>query len=49
MCYRKRCLRCNKITYGGCGKHVDIVLADVPDDQLCKCAPITENDDDEDD
>lgn len=36
MCYKKRCDTCNKITFGGCGRHVEQVLADVPKDQRCQ-------------
>jgi len=36
MCYRKRCDICNKLTYGGCGKHIEHVLADVPQEDRCQ-------------
>lgn len=49
MCYRKRCSVCGKLTYGGCGKHIEIVLGDVPQDQRCGGHPIEEEDTADDD
>ncbi len=37
MCSPARCYSCNKITYSGCGNHVEQVLANVPQDQRCTC------------
>ena len=37
MCHRATCRKCGKPTYGGCGAHVEMVLADVPRDRRCRC------------
>ncbi|MCU1603006.1 MAG: hypothetical protein JWO22_3715 [Frankiales bacterium] len=37
MCMKVQCQSCGKTTWAGCGDHVDEVLADVPDDQVCTC------------
>jgi hypothetical protein len=37
MCYQVKCKQCEKITWRGCGKHVEQTMKDVPDDQKCKC------------
>lgn len=39
MCYPLTCPRCAKTTWGGCGEHVDSVMATVPAAQQCTCAP----------
>jgi len=36
MCFRKRCYTCGKLTYGGCGKHIEQVLGDVPPEERCQ-------------
>jgi hypothetical protein len=38
MCQRAVCRTCGKITYTGCGRHVDQVLAGVPASERCKCS-----------
>lgn len=35
MCYPVRCAVCGKITWDGCGAHVDDVRATVPPEQWC--------------
>jgi len=45
MCYRKICETCKKPTYAGCGKHVEMVLADVPPEQRCPGHPELEDED----
>ena len=35
MCSPVRCRTCGKITWSGCGDHVDQVRAMVPDDMWC--------------
>ena len=37
MCKRTVCARCEKPTFAGCGRHVEQVLADVPEAQRCRC------------
>lgn len=38
MCYQKKCDKCNKITWGGCGKHIQQALNGVPPSNLCNCS-----------
>lgn len=40
MCSPARCAVCGKVTWTGCGSHVDDVMAHVPAAQQCRCAPI---------
>ncbi|MGV9584463.1 hypothetical protein [Nocardia farcinica] len=40
MCQPIRCSTCGKITWTGCGQHVDQVRAQVPADQWCPGHPI---------
>ncbi|MDQ0425008.1 lipoate-protein ligase B [Cellulomonas iranensis] len=37
MCSPATCETCGKVTWTGCGQHVDAVMADVPRDQQCTC------------
>jgi hypothetical protein len=37
MCSPAVCNRCKKITWTGCGQHVDQALAGVPADERCTC------------
>lgn len=37
MCSAVRCNVCGKITWAGCGEHVDSVMADLPPEQRCTC------------
>lgn len=37
MCSPALCRECNKVTYSGCGMHVDQVLAMFTEDEHCKC------------
>lgn len=37
MCSQIRCSSCGKITWTGCGMHVEEALAGVPKEQLCTC------------
>ena len=37
MCMPAICGTCKKVTYSGCGMHVEEVLADVPAEQRCGC------------
>lgn len=35
MCRQVKCKQCGKITWAGCGMHVDQVMASVPTAQRC--------------
>ncbi len=37
MCSPATCPRCQKVTYSGCGQHVDQVLSRIPVPQRCSC------------
>jgi hypothetical protein len=37
MCSTAICDRCKKITWTGCGQHVDQALAGVPPENRCTC------------
>lgn len=37
MCSPTPCSTCGKITWQGCGQHVDEVMSQVPDAQRCRC------------
>jgi hypothetical protein len=37
MCSPVLCRTCGKVTYTGCGMHVDQVLASVPPERRCTC------------
>lgn len=37
MCSPIRCSTCGKVTWTGCGRHVDEALAGVPAEQRCTC------------
>jgi hypothetical protein len=38
MCSPVRCNNCGKITWAGCGEHVESVMADVQVERRCTCA-----------
>jgi hypothetical protein len=38
MCRRARCEQCQKLTFTGCGKHLDVVFRGVPESDRCRCA-----------
>ena len=38
MCSPVVCNRCNKVTWSGCGMHVDEAMANVPREQQCTCS-----------
>jgi hypothetical protein len=38
MCSRVNCRKCGKVTYSGCGQHLDTVFAGVPMSNRCDCA-----------
>jgi hypothetical protein len=37
MCRQATCRRCKKITWAGCGAHVQQVMGPVPEEQRCSC------------
>ena len=37
MCRQVTCRQCNKVTWAGCGAHVDAVMRGVPQDDRCRC------------
>jgi len=37
MCSPATCSRCGKVTWTGCGMHVDTVMANVPPAKQCTC------------
>jgi hypothetical protein len=37
MCSPAVCNRCTKITWSGCGDHIEEALAGVPEDRRCAC------------
>lgn len=37
MCYPATCNSCSKVTWSGCGMHVDQVMVNVPKEQQCTC------------
>jgi len=37
MCRKVICNNCKKITWAGCGAHVEQVLRDVKEEDRCKC------------
>jgi hypothetical protein len=37
MCSQVICDTCQKITWEGCGQHVEEALEGVPQEQLCRC------------
>ena len=37
MCSPVTCLSCGKVTWSGCGEHIEEALAGIPEEQLCTC------------
>ena len=37
MCSPINCSNCGKVTWTGCGQHIEEALEGFADDQLCKC------------
>jgi hypothetical protein len=37
MCRPLKCDNCGKMTWEGCGLHVEEALAGIPEDQICEC------------
>jgi len=42
MCSPAVCPTCKKVTWRGCGRHVDQVMRNVPDEQRCTCSERSE-------
>jgi len=38
VCSPARCNRCSKVTWTGCGEHIDEALAGFAPAELCQCA-----------
>ena len=38
MCSTVRCPICQKVTWAGCGMHIEQALAGYSADQICQCA-----------
>ncbi|KAH8913431.1 hypothetical protein BT69DRAFT_1255043 [Atractiella rhizophila] len=36
-CFAVKCSNCGKTTWKGCGKHVESVMKDVPEEDRCTC------------
>jgi len=41
MCMRAKCRQCSKITYSGCGKHLDKVFRGLDESELCRCKALS--------
>ncbi len=39
MCRKVDCSKCGKASWAGCGAHIDVVMADVPESDRCECQP----------
>lgn len=37
MCRQVTCRQCNKVTWSGCGAHVDAVMRGVSEQDRCRC------------
>ena len=37
MCYPVKCDKCGKTTWAGCGKHKDMVMSKIPENERCIC------------
>ncbi|MFN8196421.1 MAG: hypothetical protein U0R80_19305 [Nocardioidaceae bacterium] len=37
MCSPVRCRSCSKVTWSGCGQHVEAVLSRFPAEERCEC------------
>ena len=37
MCYHTKCKKCGKTTWKWCGKHKDMIMSKIPNDQKCIC------------
>jgi hypothetical protein len=37
MCRRAYCEQCQKLTFTGCGQHLDVVFRGVPESARCSC------------
>jgi hypothetical protein len=39
MCHQVTCRNCGKASWAGCGRHVQQVMAGIPDEDRCACTP----------
>lgn len=37
MCYRVQCQKCYKVTWAGCGKHINETMKGLPKKYICQC------------
>ena len=37
MCYPAKCDKCGKTTWAGCGKHKEMVMSKIPENERCTC------------
>jgi hypothetical protein len=37
MCSPAQCAKCGKVTWAGCGEHIEAALAGFGESQLCAC------------
>jgi hypothetical protein len=42
MCWKAICKKCKKITWEGCGKHIEQIKKNVPANEWCICDIVTE-------
>ena len=41
MCYKVKCEKCQKWTWGGCGKHIESALKGISKKDLRNCKKLT--------
>ncbi|KAI0988018.1 hypothetical protein GJ496_010191 [Pomphorhynchus laevis] len=37
MCFEVECKKCGKLTWAGCGKHIDKVMSNIEEEFRCTC------------
>jgi hypothetical protein len=43
MCSPVQCRKCNKVTWSGCGEHIEYALQGVAEENRCKCEESTKS------
>jgi hypothetical protein len=43
MCRRVQCEQCQKVTYAGCGRHLEQVFCGVADTERCRCRDVADS------